>query len=238
MSPAPATRIVVEGRELSLSNLDKVLYPAAGFTKAGVIDYYTRVAPVLLPHLRQRPLTLKRYPDGVEAGHFFEKQCPSHRPPWVATAAVYSGSNDRTVDYCLADDLPTLVWVANLASLELHPSLSLASRLDCPRVLVFDLDPGPPAGLMECAQVALAIRAVLSDLALESWPKSSGSKGLQIYVPLNTPVTYAETKPFAHAIARLLERQLPELVVSRMTKELRTGKVFIDWSQNDEHKTT
>ena len=230
--------VTVEGRQLKLSNMDKVLYPAAGFTKGQVVDYYTRVAPALLPHLRRRALTLKRYPNGVDGQFFYEKNCPSHRPPWVDTVAVWSERNKADVNYCLADDLPTLVWVANLASLELHTSLARADDVNRPTMLVFDLDPGAPAAMVECTRVGLLVREVLGDLGLACYPKTSGSKGLQLYAPLNTPVTYDDTKPFAHALAKLLEARHPQLVVSQMAKELRKGKVFIDWSQNDSAKTT
>jgi bifunctional non-homologous end joining protein LigD len=230
--------VVVESRRLKLSNLDKVLYPESGFTKGQVIDYYTRIAPVLLPHLRQRPLTLKRYPNGVDAGYFYEKQCPGHRPDWVATAPVWSGRNERTIDFCLVNDLPTLVWVANLASLELHTALHRAPDLSRPDSVVFDLDPGEPAGMAECVTVALELREALDGLDLASVVKTSGSKGLQVYVPLNTAVDYKATKAFSRALAQVLERRHPKLVVSKMAKELRRGKVLIDWSQNDEHKTT
>jgi bifunctional non-homologous end joining protein LigD len=240
MSAAPAASIDVEieGRQLKLSNLDKVLYPEAGYTKGQVIDYYTRISSALLPHLVRRPLTLKRYPNGVDAHFFYEKNCPSHRPPWVETIAVWSARNKADVNYCLSNDLATLVWVANLASLELHTSLSHAPDIEQPSMVVFDLDPGPPATIVECAQVGLWLREVLDGLGLQSFPKTSGSKGLQLYVPLNTPVTYNETKPFAHALARMLEERHPKQVLSVMTKELRKGKVFIDWSQNDDSKTT
>jgi bifunctional non-homologous end joining protein LigD len=230
--------VEVEGRALRLSNLDKVLYPEPGFTKAQVIDYYTRVAPVLLPHLRGRPLTLKRYPNGVEGKYFYEKECPSHRPEWVSTARIPIRSDGRSVNFCLAEDLPTLVWTANLADLELHTSLARAAAITRPTMMVFDLDPGAPAAVLECARVALALRDLLAPLGVESWVKTSGSKGLQVYVPLNVETSYAQTKPFALAVAQLLERDHPELVVSRMPKDLREGKVFVDWSQNDEHKTT
>jgi bifunctional non-homologous end joining protein LigD len=240
-----STVVDIDGHQLKLSNLEKVLYPEAGFTKGQVLDYYSRIAPALLPHLRGRPLTLKRYPDGVDSQYFYEKQCPSHRPPWVATAPVWSGHNQRTIRFCLANDLPTLVWVANLASLELHTALHRAEGSDGspgevwrPDSIVFDLDPGEPAALPECAEVALWLREALDRLALVSLIKSSGSKGLQLYVPLNTPATYDDTKNFARALAQLLERTHPKLVVSNMAKELRKGKVLIDWSQNDEHKTT
>ncbi len=228
----------IDGRRLSLSNLDKVFYPETGFTKGQVIDYYTRVAPVLLGHLRGRALTLKRYPDGVTGPYFYEKQCPRHRPDWVAVAPVWSRHNSRTIEYCLADDLATLVWLANLADLELHTSLALVTDVTAPTVVAFDLDPGPPATIVECAAVALRVREAFEHLGLEAFPKTSGSKGMQVYVPLNTPATYAQTKPFAHGIAQVLERRHPELVVSDMRKSLRKGKVLVDWSQNDEHKTT
>jgi len=239
MSAASAgVEVEIEGRQLKLSNFDKVLYPEAGFTKGQVIDYYTRIAPTLLPHLKQRALTLKRYPNGVDGQFFYEKNCPKHRPPWVETLAVWSARNKADVNYCLIDELAGLVWVANLASLELHTSLSRATDVQQPNMLVFDLDPGPPATVVECGRVAFWLREVLDDLGLVAFPKTSGSKGLQIYVPLNTPVTYNETKPFAHAMARLLEKQHPGEVLSVMAKEQRTGKVFIDWSQNDDSKTT
>jgi bifunctional non-homologous end joining protein LigD len=238
--PAAArVEVDVDGRRLSLSNLDKVLYPAAGFTKGQVIDYYTRVAPVLIPHLRDRPLTLKRYPNGVDGKFFYEKNCPGHRPDWVRTEAVWSRRNKANIDFCVVDELPTLVWAANLADLELHTSLSLAKEIARPTMMAFDLDPGPPATIVECSQVALWLREVFAALGLESFPKTSGSKGMQIYVPLNVEgVTYDHTKPFAKTIAQMLEKQHPKLVVSQMKKELRGGKVFIDWSQNDDHKTT
>ncbi|MCU1450898.1 MAG: primase-like protein [Acidimicrobiales bacterium] len=237
MAPA-GTEVDIEGRRLKLSNLDKVLYPEAGFTKGQVIDYYTRVASALLPHLRMRPLTLKRYPNGVDQGHFYEKRCPSHRPDWVKTAPVESTRHGGPIDYCVCDDLATLVWVANLASIELHPSLSRGTDVGRPTTMAFDLDPGPPAGIIECCQVAVWLREVLDELGLQSFPKTSGSKGMQLYVPINTPVDYDATKGFSHALARLLEKQHPKEVLSVMTKDLRKGKVFIDWSQNDEHKTT
>jgi len=235
--PAP-TIVDVDGRKLSLTNLDKVLYPATGFAKGQVIDYYVRIAPVLVPHLSGRPLTMKRYPGGVDEEYFFEKNAPKHRPEWVKTVPIWSEGNRRDVNYILADDLATLVWIANLASLELHPSLSLGSDIMQPTMIVFDLDPGPPANIVQCAQVGLWVRAIFDHFGLQSFAKTSGSKGLQIYVPLNTKTSYDETKPFAHAIARLLESEHRDLVVSDMKKASRTNKVFVDWSQNDEHKTT
>jgi bifunctional non-homologous end joining protein LigD len=230
------TEVKVAGKTLRLSNLDKVLYPEVGFTKGQVIDYYSRIAPVLLPHLKDHPLTLKRYPNGVDEKYFYEKQSPSHRPDWVKTVAV--PARGRTIEYTLANDLPTLVWLANLADLELHTSLSLAKNIDQPTTLAFDLDPGPPATIVECSQVALWLRDIFKELKLESFPKTSGSKGMQLYVPLNTKVSYDQTKPFAKALAELLAKQHPDHVVSSMKKELRPKKVLIDWSQNDEHKTT
>jgi bifunctional non-homologous end joining protein LigD len=232
------TVVDVAGKHLKLSNLDKVLYPEANFTKGQVIDYYVRIAPVLLPHLHGRPLTMKRYPNGVNGMFFYEKNCPSHRPDWVKTARVWSEGNNRWMDYCVFEDLPTLVWAANLADLELHTSLSLGKDILQPSFLVFDLDPGPPANIVLCCQVGIWVRDIFANLGLKCFPKTSGSKGLQIYVPLNTAVTYNDTKPFAHELARLLERQHPQQVVSDMKKSLRTGKVFVDWSQNDDHKTT
>ncbi len=232
---AKAVEVEVDRRRLKLSNLDKVFYPAVGFTKGQVIDYYRRVAPALLPHLRDRPLTLKRYPDGVEGQFFYEKQCPSYRPDWIQTVTV---RNKREIHYCLANDLATLIWLANLADLELHTSLSRAKDIMRPTMLVFDLDPGEPATIVECTRVGIALRDLFKGLGLDCYAKTSGSKGLQVYVPLNTPVTYDETKPFAHAIAMLLEKQIPDLVVSSMKKSIRGGKVFVDWSQNDDHKTT
>jgi bifunctional non-homologous end joining protein LigD len=237
MSRASRVEVEVGGRTLSLSNLDKVMYPEAGFTKGQVIDYYTRVAPVLLPHLRGRPLTMKRYPDGVEGKFFYEKQCPSHRPDWVLTAAIPTGR--KTIDFCVCEDLPTLVWMANLADLELHPSLSLAAAIERPTVMAFDLDPGPPAGLAECCEVALLLREALGSLGLRAFPKTSGSKGIQVYVPLGgDEATYDDTKPLSNALARHLEAAHPQLIVSSQRKDIRRGKVLIDWSQNDEHKTT
>src|SRR5690349_7399302 len=230
--------VEIGGRSLKLTNLEKVLYPATGFTKGQVIDYYARIAPVLVPHLANRPLTLKRYPGGVDEEFFFEKNATKHRPDWVKTVPIWSEGNHRDVNYILANDLPTLVWIANLASIELHPSLSYGEDIMCPRQLVFDLDPGPPANIVQCCQVAMWLRAIFEHFELESFPKTSGSKGLQIYVPLNTKTSYDETKPFAHAMARLLESEHRDMVVSDMKKAVRTNKVFVDWSQNDEHKTT
>ena len=237
---AKTDRIVeVEGRELKLSNLDKVLYPS-GFTKGQMIDYYAKISPAIVPHLRDRALTLRRFPEGVENldAAFFEKRCPKHRPKWVKTVTVLAGPRAGDIDFCACQDLPTLTWMAQLAAIELHPSLSLAKHPDRPTVLAFDLDPGPPANVVDCCRIAVRIRDLFSHFGLECFPKTSGSKGLQVYVPLNTATTYDQTKPFAKAVAELLEKHHPDTVVSRMAKELRRGKVLVDWSQNDRHKTT
>src|SRR6185295_3296553 len=183
---APAqsrTVLTVEGREIPVSNLDKVFYPRTGFTKAQVIDYYIRISPVLLPHLKDRPLTLKRYPDGVEGGFFYEKRCPPYRPEWVKTAPVWSEPNDEEIHYCLANNLPSVVWAANLGDLEFHTFLARANNVERPTMIVFDLDPGPPAGILQCAEVGLRLREKLDELKLECVAKTSGSKGLQVYVP-------------------------------------------------------
>jgi bifunctional non-homologous end joining protein LigD len=232
--------VTVGRRKLKLTNLDKVLYPKTKTTKAEVIDYYARVADAILPHLRGRPLTLRRFPEGVGKPEtsFFEKNCPRHRPDWVKTTPIYVDRRAGEIDFCLCENLATLTWMAQLAALELHPSLSRARRIEQPTVLAFDLDPGAPAGLMQCCQVALRVRRLFSDVGLESFPKVSGGKGLQVYVPLNTKVTYEQTSPFAKAVAQLLERETPKQVVSKMAKAERRGKVFVDWSQNHQKKTT
>jgi bifunctional non-homologous end joining protein LigD len=233
-----ASTVDIEGREVNLTNLEKVLYPETGFTKAQLIDYYVRIAPYLLPHLKDRPLTMKRYPEGVGGFFFYEKNCPKHRPDWVQTTKVWSHGNNRWMDYCLIQDVATLVWAANLADIELHTSLSLGKKIEQPTMIVFDLDPGAPANMIQCCQVGVWVREVFDRLGLESFPKTSGSKGLQVYIPLNTPISYDETKPFAHELARLMERAQPELIVSDMKKVLRVGKILVDWSQNDQYKTT
>jgi bifunctional non-homologous end joining protein LigD len=235
---ANKAELVVEGKKLAVSNLDKVLYPKVGFTKGQVIDYYIKIAPVLLPHLEDRPLTMKRYPNGVDKAFFYEKNCPTHRPNWVKTARVWSEGNNRMMDYCLAQDLPTLVWAANLADLELHTSLAKKKDVARPTMMVFDLDPGAPADIVQCCQVGLWLRDLLAKMKLKSWAKTSGSKGLQVYVPLNTPVTFDQTKDLSRALAQYLEHEHPDKVTSNMSKSIRKGKVFVDWSQNDEHKTT
>jgi bifunctional non-homologous end joining protein LigD len=230
--PDGALAVLADGRRLKLSNWEKVLFPQTGFTKGDLISFYAHISPALLPHLRDRPLTLKRYPNGVDSPYFYEKQSPSHRPDWVQTERI------GDINFTLAQDRPTLIWLANLADVELHTSLSLASAPARPTMLVFDLDPGPPAGIIECCEVALVLRGLFEQLRMESVIKTSGSKGLQMYVPLNTEVDYGHTKPFARRVAELLEQRMPQLVVSRMTKRLRPGKVLVDWSQNDDHKTT
>jgi bifunctional non-homologous end joining protein LigD len=231
--------VEVGQRTLKLTNLDKVLYPSSGFTKADLIGYYAQIAPVLLPHLLDRPLTLKRYPNGVEGKYFYEKQSPAHRPEWVKTTAIWSEHSKREVHYTLCQDLPTLVWLANLADIELHPSLSLAGTPQRPTTLAFDLDPGPSVSIVECCEVALELHEMFEELGLYAFAKTSGSKGLQVYVPLNEEdVTFEVTKPLAHAVADVLQRRRSELVVAEMAKAERTGKVLIDWSQNDAHKTT
>jgi bifunctional non-homologous end joining protein LigD len=234
-------QVEVDGRELKLTNLDKVLYPKAGFTKGEVVDYYAKVAPALVPHLKGRALTLRRFPEGVDDtdAAFFEKRCPRHRPDWVKTTRVLAGPRSGDIDYCVCDDLPTLVWMAQLAAIELHPSLSLGRKHERPTVLAFDLDPGPPADIVDCCKVALRLKGVLDHFGVKCFAKTSGSKGMQIYVPLNTPTSYEETRPFAQAIAQLLAKQAPDEVIAKMgRKTMRRGKVFIDWYQNNERKTT
>lgn len=238
---APRVPVEVDGRRLELSNLDKVLYPATGTTKAELVDYYTRIAPTILPHLRARPITLVRCPDGPEGECFYEKNCPSHHPEWVRTARIETSSSRRgrgAIDFCLVEDRATLVWLANLAAIELHPYLHRAASPTRPTMVVFDLDPGAPAGTLECAQVAVTIRDALARFGLTTLVKTSGSKGIQVYLPLNTPTSYEQTTGFANALARALERQDPERIVSNMKKDLRHGKVLVDWSQNNAHKTT
>lgn len=235
--PAKSAVVAVEGRELKLSNLEKVMYPKTGFTKRDVIEYYAAIAPVMLPHLQGRALTVTRWPDGVEGSSFFQKQTPSHAPEWVATVTL--PSERKPIDYTVVEDLPTLIWLANLAAIELHTPLARAEAVDRPATLVFDLDPGAPATIIECCRVALQLQSMFANLRLESFAKTSGSKGLQVYVPLNTDdVSFEQTKPFARAVAELFEQNEPDLIVSRMTKARRAGKVLIDWSQNDRNKTT
>lgn len=234
---ATSTLVEIEGHQLRLTNLDKVLYPEAGFTKADVVEYYAGIAPVMLTHLRDRIVTFRRFPDGVEGESFFEKRCPGHRPEWVRVAA---GPGDRggPIQYCVLDSVAALVWAANLAALELHTPMSRAPDMYAPTMVVFDLDPGPPAGMAECAELALLIRDVLAGLGLRSLVKTSGSKGLQLYLPLNTYHHADHARSFSLAIAQLIHKHHSSLVVVEQKKEVRKGKVLIDWSQNAHFKTT
>ncbi len=236
MAAATETEVQLDGRRLRLSNLDKVFYPETGFTKGEVIDYYARVAPVMLPHLAGRAVTMRRFPDGVEGNSFYAKNCPAHAPDWVGTVTIES--EDTTTEHCVLNDTASLVWAANLAAIELHTPMALGDDPDAPTMLVLDLDPGAPADVIDCAEVALWLRDLLGEDGLRCWPKTSGSKGLQLYVPLHTPATYEQTAGFARTLARRMEREAPERVVSTMRKDRRRGKVFIDWSQNARHKTT
>jgi len=232
-------QVEVEGRELRLTNLDKLLYPKTGFTKGEMVDYYARVAPAIVPHLSGRAVTLRRFPEGVDDldAAFFEKRCPKHRPKWVKTARVTVEKGK--IDFCVCDSLPTLIWMAQLAAIELHPSLSLSRAPKRPTALVFDLDPGPPADVVDCCRVALRLREPLDHLELQSFVKTSGSKGMQLYVPLNTKVTYEQTRPFGQALAQIVAKQAPDEVLAKMGKKTdRSGKVLIDWYQNNERKTT
>lgn len=230
--PARPTTVKVGERDLSVSNLDKVLWPATGFTKGQMIDYYARVAPVMVSHLAGRAITLRRWPNGVGAGSFFEKNCPSHRPPWLPTVEL------GAIRYCRLDEPAALVWTANLAAIELHPTLAREPDLERPTFVVFDLDPGAPADVITCARLALIIRDALDRMGLSVWAKTSGSKGLQLYVPVGGTADYARTRQFSLALAALLERVHPDLVVTSQERAIRGGKVLIDWSQNAASKTT
>jgi len=227
----------VDGRSVRLTNLDKVLYPS-GFTKAEVVDYHLRIAPVIVAHLAGRCITFRRFPDGTDRDGFFEKRCPSHRPDWVPVAL---GPGDRRggIEYCCIEEPAAMVWAANLAAIELHAPMALAADIDTPRMLVFDFDPGPGTSIVECCEVAVGVRAVLGAVGLEGWCKTSGSKGVQLYVPINTPcVTHDAAADFALAVGRVMEREMPGRVTTVMAKAQRPGKVFVDWSQNAHHKTT
>ena len=229
--------VEIEGKRLSLSNLEKDLYPSYGFTKAHILEYYRRIAKFILPHLKDRALTLKRYPEGVEKDFFFEKRCPSHRPAWAKTAEVSSDDKER-MTVCLVNDLETLIWVENLASVELHVPLARAGSPEAPDSMVFDLDPGNGADILDCARVALILRDLLFGLKLTSYLKTSGRKGLHLYVPLNRKeTTFEETKKFSKAVAEIMQKNYPELVTAKIAKEYRKKKVFINWSQNDSKKT-
>ncbi|MEM7338575.1 MAG: non-homologous end-joining DNA ligase [Actinomycetota bacterium] len=239
MAPKDENRVevVVGERTLSLSNLDKVMYPAVGFTKGEVIEYYARIAPVMLAHVSGRCMTMRRWPDGVDGQSFFNKRCPSHRPGWLGVA-LGPGDRGGEIHYCCIEEPASLVWTANMASLELHAPMARSADLESPTIMVFDLDPGPPAGMTECCRVALELRDVLASVQLEAFAKTSGSKGLQVYVPLNAPHTHDHASSFALAVGQLMAKQQPDKVLVEMAKALRPGKVFIDWSQNSRHKTT
>ncbi len=232
------SQVMIGGVALTLSNLEKVLYPEAGFTKGDIIDYYQRIAPVMLPHLHDRPLTMKRFPDGVKQEYFYHKQCPFFRPDWMSISSIRSDKLDKTVDYCVVNDLASLIWVANLASIELHVLLSRRPEVARPTMLVFDLDPGAPADIFDSARAAFRMREMLEALNLKAFIKTSGGKGLHLYVPLNKATSFDQTKSFANALARLLAREYPTEITANMRKTEREGKVFVDWSQNDRHKTT
>ncbi len=236
-SGAASGQLEVDGRRLNIRNLDRVVFPEAGTTKGELLDYYIRVADAMLPHLRNRLLHMHRYPEGVDGARFWQKACPEHRPEWVPTAPVWSRDKQANIDYCVVNDLPTLLWAVNIGSIELHTSLHAVNDLHRPTAMAFDLDPGEGVGVLECGEVALRLRRLLEETGTEAFVKTSGSKGLQVYVPLHGDVTYAETKPAARAIAELLERERPDAVVSRMARSLRPGKVLVDWSQNTEHKS-
>jgi bifunctional non-homologous end joining protein LigD len=229
VTPEPAAASGIRVQDVPLSNPTKVLYPATGFTKRDLVDYYVRISDVLLPHVRDRRLTLKRYPNGVDEAFFYEKNAPSHRPDWITTSG----------GFVVADSPQALAWLGNLADLELHTPLARLDAPQRPTILAFDLDPGPGTGLAECCTVALWLQAMLEGLGLQAFPKTSGSKGMQVYVPLNHPdATYEQTKTLSRTIAQLLAKEAPDLVVATQAKAARKGRVLVDWSQNDEHKTT
>jgi bifunctional non-homologous end joining protein LigD len=235
---AASSHVDVGGRRLAIRNLDRVIFPKTGTTKAELLDYYVRVAETMLPHLGGRLLHMHRYPEGVEGPRFWQKECPEYRPEWVPTAAVWSPDKRADIRFCVVDELATVLWAVNIGSLELHTSLHRRDAMDRPTALAFDLDPGPGAGLLECCAVALRVRRLFGDLGLRSFAKTSGGKGLQVYVPLNSEVTYAQSKPVARMVAEVLEAETPDRVVSRMARALRAGKVLVDWSPNTEHKST
>jgi bifunctional non-homologous end joining protein LigD len=230
--------VVVGRRRLEISNVDKVFYPSGGFTKGDMISFYRDISEVLLPHLKGRPVTLKRFPDGAEGSFFYEKECPKYAPDWIKTAPITRRRDNVDVNYCLLDTQPALVWAANLANLELHTVLARARDVTKPIALVFDLDPGEPLGVIACADIALRLKKMFGSFGLDMLVKTSGSKGLQAYVPLNTKVTYEQTKAFAQDVARRMEKDHPSEIISKPSREQRKGKIFIDWSQNDLHKTT
>jgi bifunctional non-homologous end joining protein LigD len=238
MGRAPeAAQLEVGGRRLAIKNLDRVIFPGTGTTKAEVLDYYVKVGETMLPHLRERLLHMHRYPEGVEGPRFWQKGCPEHRPDWMPTAPVWSRDKRENIEFCVVNELAALLWAVNIGSIELHTSLHLRDDLRRPTVLAFDLDPGEGAGLLDCCQVGLRLRDLFAGLGLDSLAKTSGSKGLQVYVPIEREVTYDVTKPTSRTVAELLEAQTPGAVVSRMARTLRRGKVLVDWSQNTEHKS-
>jgi len=237
---APATEsgeLDVGGRRLAIRNLDRVIFPRTGTTKGELLDYYVKVADAILPHLEERQLHMHRYPEGVEGPRFWQKGCPDFRPDWMPLAPVWSRDKGETIDYCVVNELAALLWAVNIGSIELHTALHRRDDLHRPTVLAFDLDPGEGVGIAECCEVGLRLRELFARLDMRSFPKTSGSRGLQVYVPLNTDITYAVTKPLARRVAELLEAASPDAVVARMAKALRPGKVFVDWSQNTEHKS-
>ena len=236
-SGAASGQLEVAGRRLNIRTLDRVVFPKAGTTKGELLDYYLRIADVMLPHLRDRLLHMHRYPEGVEGPRFWQKACPEHRPDWMPVAPVWSRDKDAYILYCVVNELPALLWAVNLGSIELHTSLHLRDDLHRPTAMAFDLDPGEGVGVLECGEVALRLGALFEDMGKEALLKTSGSKGLQVYVPMPEPVAYADTKPTSKAIAELLERERPDAVVARMAKSLLAGKVLVDWSQNTEHKS-
>ncbi len=237
MPASEPVRTEIAGRTLKVTNLTKVLYPLVGFTKAQIIEYYVKIAPAMLTHIHDRGVTFKRWPDGVTTEPFFNKRATTHRPDWIDTCTG-PGDKGKGIEYPVLSETAALAWSANLAALEIHSPMARCGEIDSPSILVFDLDPGSPATIVECSQVALKIRDVLEQVGLESFAKTSGSKGMQLYVPLNSPHTHHHASDFALAVAQLLEKQNPSGVTSTMTKSVRSGKVFIDWSQNSRHKTT
>jgi bifunctional non-homologous end joining protein LigD len=236
-APSSSGQLEVGGRRLTIRHLDRVVFPRTGTTKGELLDYYVRIGPVMLPHLRDRLLHMHRYPEGVEGPRFWQKACPEHRPEWMPVAPVWSEDKQANIDYCVVNELAGLLWAVNLGSIELHTSLHLRDDLHRPTGIAFDLDPGEGAGVLDCGEVALRLKTLFEEMGRDAHVKTSGSKGLQVYVPMREHLPYAETKPTARAIAELLERERPDAVVSRMAKSLRTGKVLVDWSQNTEHKS-
>ncbi len=237
MAKGSEVEVEVGERKLRLTNLEKTLYPDADFTKAQVIDYFVRIAPVMLPHIEDRGITMRRYPDGVDAESFFNKRCPDWKPDWMQ-AVRGPGESSGPIDYCQLSEVAALAWSANLAALEIHAPMARSENIDEPTMVVYDLDPGEGTTIVECCQIALVLRDLLNTVGLEAWPKTSGSKGMQLYVPLNTPHEHEHASSFARATGQLLERDLPDRVTTTMAKAKRTGKIFIDWSQNSRHKTT